>query len=326
MSEFNVGGQAVIEGVMMRSKDKIATAVRISDGTVLVKTEPYLPLSRRNKLLNIPILRGAIAFVEMMIIGIRTLNFSAEIAMEEVEKEEAVKDGREYVQEKKKRNNILLVFTAILAMVAGIGIFFYLPLAAAEGMSDLFGYSSKAVGFNLVAGAVRLVLLLGYVWGISLYGEFRRVFEYHGAEHKSIFTYELGQELIVDNALSQSRFHPRCGTSFILIVALLAILIYSISDSIYAVVVGYAPTLGIRFGMHFSLLPLVAGTSYELLKLSGRTSENAITRMLIKPGLWLQKITTKEPSADQLEVALVALEAALDVTDSKLTCKRTALS
>jgi len=326
MSDFNVGGQAVIEGVMMRSKDKIATAVRIPDGNILIKTEPYLPLSRRHKLLNIPILRGAIAFVEMLIIGIRTLNFSAEIAMEEVEKEEAAKDGREYVPEKKKRNSILLGLTAVVAMAAGIGIFFYLPLAAAEGMSDLFGYSRQAVGFNLVAGAVRLVLFLGYVWAISLYGEFRRVFEYHGAEHKSIFTYELGQELTVDKAVRQSRFHPRCGTSFILIVALLAILIYSISDSIYAVVVGHAPALGIRFGLHFSLLPLVAGSSYELLKLSGRTSDNAITRVLIKPGLWLQKITTKEPSAEQLEVALAALEAALDVTDSKLTCKRTVLS
>ena len=322
----DVGGQAVIEGVMMRSRDKIATAVRIPDGTVLVKTDPYLPLSRRHKLLNIPVLRGAIAFVEMLFIGIRTLNLSAEVAMEEVEKEEAAKNGIEYVPEKKKRNSLLLGLTAVVAMAAGIGIFFYLPLAAAEGMSNLFGYSRQAVGFNLVAGAVRLVLFLGYVWAISFYGEFRRVFEYHGAEHKSIFAHELGLDLTVEQAAEQTRFHPRCGTSFILIVALAAILIYSISDSIYAIVVGHAPALATRFGLHFSLLPLVAGSSYELLKLSGRTSDNAITRVLIKPGLWLQKITTKEPSVEQLEVALVALEAALGVTDTKLTCKRSALS
>ncbi len=311
---------------MMRSKDKIATAVRIPDGTIIVKTDPYLPLSKRKKLFNIPIIRGAIAFVEMLIIGIRTLNFSAEVAMEEVEKEEAVKNGVEYVPEKKKKNSVLLALTAVFAMAVGIGIFFYLPLAAAEGMSNLFGYSRQAVGFNLVAGAVRLVLFLAYVWAISFYGEFRRVFEYHGAEHKSIFAHELGLDLTVEQAGQQTRFHPRCGTSFILIVALAAILIYSISDSIYAVIVGHAPALGTRFGLHFSLLPFVAGSSYELLKLSGKTRDNAITRVLIKPGLWLQKITTKEPSEEQLEVALTALEAALGVTESKLTCKRTAYS
>jgi len=311
---------------MMRSRDKVATAVRVPSGEILVKTEPYQPLSRRHRILNIPILRGAVAFVEMLILGIRTLNFSAEIAIEEAEKEEAAEEGREFVSEKNKKNSVLLVITTVIAMAVGIGIFFYLPLAAAEGVSRLFGFSREAVGFNLVAGAVRLVLFLAYVWAISLYSEFRRVFEYHGAEHKSIFTYELGHELSVDQAARQTRFHPRCGTSFILIVALLAILIYSISDSIYAIVVGHAPALGTRFGLHFSLLPLVAGSSYELLKLSGKTRDNAITQILIKPGLWLQKITTKEPSPDQLEVAIVALEASLGVTESKLTCKRTAVS
>jgi uncharacterized protein YqhQ len=327
MSDFNVGGQAVIEGVMMRSADKVATAVRVpATGEILVKTVPYVPLSRRHKILNTPILRGAVAFVEMLIIGIKTLNFSAEVAMEEVEKEEAAKEGREYVKEEKKRNSFLLIVTTVLAMAVGIGIFFYLPLAAAEGVSSLFGYTKEAVGFNLVAGAVRLVLFLAYVWAISFYGEFRRGFEYHGAEHKSIYTYEMGQDLTPETAATHTRFHPRCGTSFILIVALLAILVYSISDSIYALIVGVPPALGTRFGIHFSLLPLVAGSSYELLKLSGKTRDNAITRILIKPGLWLQKITTQEPSIDQLEVALAALEASLGITDSKLTCKRTPVS
>jgi uncharacterized protein YqhQ len=326
MPDRNVGGQAVIEGVMMRSRERVATAVRIPSGEILVKTEPYIPLSRRNKVLNIPVLRGAVAFVEMLMLGIRTLNFSAEVAMQEAEKEEAAREGREYAPEKKKRNSALLVITAVFAMAVGIGIFFYLPLAVAEGVSSLFGYSREAVGFNLVAGAVRLILFLLYVWGISLYGEFRRVFEYHGAEHKSIFTYETGQELTPERAAEHTRFHPRCGTSFILIVALLAILVYSVSDSIYAVVVGHPPTLGTRFGVHFSLLPLVAGTSYELLKLSGRTRDNAITRILIAPGLWLQRITTREPSREQLEVAIAALEASLGITDSRLTCRRTPVS
>jgi len=326
MPDFNVGGQAVIEGVMMRSADRVATAVRTPSGDVLVKTEAYIPLSRRYKVLKTPILRGAVAFVEMLVLGIRTLNFSAEIAIQEAEKEEAIKEGRIYTSQNKKRSSLLLALTVVLAMVLGIGIFFYLPLAAAEGVSRLFGYSRDAVGFNLVAGFVRLILFLGYVWAISLFKEFRRVFEYHGAEHKSIYTYELGQELTPERAATQTRFHPRCGTSFILIVALSAILIYSVSDSIYAVVVGHAPELAKRFGIHFSLLPLVAGASYELLKLSGKTRDNAITRVLIAPGLWLQRITTKEPSAEQLEVAIAALEASLGITESRLTCRRVPVS
>lgn len=326
MSEFNVGGQAVIEGVMMRSAERVATAVRSPNGEILVKTEPYIPLSRRYRILNIPILRGAVAFVEMLVLGIRTLNFSAEVSVQEAEKQEAAKEGREFTPKNKKRNSLLLGLTAIFALALGIGIFFYLPLAAAEGVSHLFGYNREAVGFNLVAGVVRLALFLGYVWAISLFNEFRRVFEYHGAEHKSIYTYELGQELTPERAAEHTRFHPRCGTSFILIVALAAILIYSVSDSIYAVVAGHAPVLATRFGIHFSLLPFVAGASYELLKLSGKTRDNAVTRILITPGLWLQRITTKEPSADQLEVAIAALEASLGVTESKLTCRRVAVS
>ena len=326
MADLNVGGQAVIEGVMMRSKECVATAVRTPNGEILVKTEPFIPLAQRYKILNTPIIRGAVAFVEMLVLGIRTLNFSAEVAIQEAEKEEAVKEGREYTPHKKKRNTFLLFGTALFAMAMGIGVFFYLPLAAAEGVSRLFGYSRDAVGFNLVAGAVRLSLFLLYVWAISLFGEFRRVFEYHGAEHKSIYAYEMGQDLTPERAAGFTRFHPRCGTSFILIVALLAILVYSVSDSIYAVITGHAPVLASRFGVHFSLLPLVAGASYELLKLSGRTRDSAVTRVLIAPGLWLQRITTKEPSMEQLEVAIAALEASLGVTESKLTCRRVPVS
>ncbi|MEW5796724.1 MAG: DUF1385 domain-containing protein [Candidatus Zixiibacteriota bacterium] len=326
MADLSVGGQAVIEGVMMRSRDRVATAVRTPSGEILIKTEEYVPLSRRHRVLNVPVLRGAVAFVEMLVLGIRTLNFSAEIAIQEAEKEEAVKEGREYKPNKNNRNALLMIGTAIMAMALGIGIFFYLPLAAAQGVADLFGYGREAVGFNLVAGAVRLLLFLLYVWAISLFGEFRRVFQYHGAEHKSIYTYEMGHELTPQLAAGFTRFHPRCGTSFILIVALLAILVYSVSDSIYALIVGHAPALGPRFAVHFSLLPIVAGASYELLKLSGKTRDNAVTRVLIAPGLWLQRITTKEPSLDQLEVAIAALEASLGVTESKLTCRRTPVS
>jgi uncharacterized protein YqhQ len=204
----------------------------------------------------------------------------------------------------------------------GIFIFFFLPLA----ISSFFNVDKNAVWFNLVAGGVRLSMFLVYVWVISQFKDFKRIFEYHGAEHKSIYTYEMQDELTPDRAATYTRFHPRCGTSFILIVALFAILTYAISDTIFALITGAPPTLLQRFALHFSLLPLVAGGSYELLKLSGKTREHPVTRFLIQPGLWLQRITTKEPSADQLEVAIVALETALGMTESRITAERAAAS
>jgi uncharacterized protein YqhQ len=312
MPDLNVGGQAVIEGVMMRSKDKIATAVRIPSGEIVIQSEDYRSLASRYKALNIPILRGAVAFVEMLIIGIKTLNFSADIAVREAEKEEAAKKGETVSEKKNKQNSLYLGLTAIFALALGIGVFFLLPLA----ITNLFDIRKEAVEFNLIAGAIRLTMFVAYVWIISQFGEFRRIFQYHGAEHKSIYAYEMGDELIPEKVAHHTRFHPRCGTSFILIVALLAILIYAIADTAYAIYTGHPPTLLNRFAVHLALLPIVAGTSFELLKLSGKTRENVITKILIAPGLWLQKITTKEPSRDQLEVGIAALKAALGQTES----------
>ena len=321
MPDLNVGGQAVIEGVMMRSPERVSTAVRVPDGRILVKTENYVSLSKRHKLLDLPILRGAITFVEMLVLGIKTLNFSADIAIKEQEKLDAQEKGETIEGKPRKSNNLMLGLTVIFALGMGIFIFFFVPLA----ISNLFGVDKNAVWFNLLAGGIRLTMFVLYVWGISLFGEFRRIFQYHGAEHKSIFAYEMGDELVPENATRHTRLHPRCGTSFILIVALLAMLVYAISDTIYALKTGQPPTLLTRFGLHFSLLPLVAGLSYELLKLSGKTRDHAITRILIQPGLWLQKITTQEPSLDQLEVAIVALEASLGVTESKIASKPVAV-
>ena len=322
MPDLNVGGQAVIEGVMMRSRDKIATALRLPDGSISVHTEDYIPLSQRQRLLNIPIVRGAISFVEMLIIGIRTLNLSADVAIKEQEKLDAAANGKLYEDRPKKSNTLLLGATVVFALALGVFLFFFLPLA----ISNLFDLDKNAVGFNLAAGAVRLLLFLGYVWCISLFGEFQRIFQYHGAEHKAIYTHEKGEDLTPEVAARKSRLHPRCGTSFIIIVALFAILTYAVSDSIYALITGHAPELLTRFALHLSLLPLVAGGSYELLKLSGRTRDHKITRILIKPGLWLQRITTKEPSREQLEVGIAALQAALGVTDSRIPTRKAAAS
>jgi uncharacterized protein YqhQ len=321
MPDLNVGGQAVIEGVMMRSKDRVATAVRIPSGEILVKTDEYISLTKRRKILGWPVIRGIISFFEMLVIGIKTLNFSADIAVREIEKSEAEAKGRQYIDREKKSSSFVLIATVIIALSLGIGIFFFIPLL----VSSLFHVERDAIAFNLVAGTIRVFLFLIYVWGISRFGEFRKVFQYHGAEHKSIFAYESGEELTIDNVARYSTFHPRCGTSFILIVALFAILIYSFSDTVFALIAGTPPTLLKRFLIHFMLLPLVAGGSYELLRLSGKTQNNGVTKVLIQPGLWLQRITTSEPSSDQMEVAIVALETALGITESKLAVKKTCL-
>lgn len=322
MPDLNVGGQAVIEGVMMRAKDKVATAVRIPDGQILIKTEDFKSLTKRFKALRLPILRGAVAFAEMLVLGIRTLNFSADVAMKELEKEKAPNKSDKSSKSHSRSNSLWLALSAVFAVGLGIFIFFFLPLA----ISNLFKVDKNAVGFNLVAGGIRLTMFVMYVWVISLFGEFRRIFQYHGAEHKSIYAYEMGDELTPERAACHTRFHPRCGTSFILIVALFAIMMYAISDTIYTLWSGHPPALLTRFGIHFTLLPFVAGGSYELLKLSGKTRDNKITKLLIQPGLWLQRITTKEPSMEQIEVAIVALESALGLTESKIVSKKTAVS
>ncbi len=303
---------------MMRSGDRVATAVRLPGGKILVKTDTHRPLSKRHRILGWPIIRGAVAFVEMLFLGIKTLNFSADVAIHEQEKIEAARNGEEVTDKPKATSSVMLGVTAIVALGIGIFIFFFLPLA----ISRLFEIDQNAIGFNLAAGAIRLLMFLAYVWAISFFGEFRRIFQYHGAEHKSIYAHEMGDELTPQRAARHTRLHPRCGTSFVIIVALIAIMTYAISDTIFAIYFGHPPTLLQRFALHFSLLPLVAGSSYELLKLSGRTRHNRLTQFLIQPGLWLQRITTKEPSHDQLEVAIVALESALGRTESKITCER----
>lgn len=305
MPDFAVGGQAVIEGVMMRSGERIATAVRLPDGRITLRNESYISLTKRYKLLSYPVIRGAVAFFEMLIIGISTLNFSAEVAVSG--EDTNANTGSNEAPKVKKTSTLSIILSMTLALGLGVFLFFFIPL----WIASLFGVKEEALGFNLLSGSVRLTMIIIYMWLISLSKEIQRVFQYHGAEHKTIAAFENNLALTPANAARCTRFHPRCGTSFILIVALSAILVYAVADTIFAVITGYAPSLLQRFAVHFSLLPLVAGGSYELLKFSAKTSENPVVKMLIAPGLWLQRITTKEPNNEQLEVAIVALEAAL---------------
>ena len=310
MSDIHVGGQAVIEGVMMRSPHRVSTAVRKADGEIVVKNQEFVSYTRRYKLLGLPLIRGFVSFAEMLVISVKTLNYSAEVAIKEEEesKSEKQKKGSDFLR------SAYLALTVIFAMALGIGIFFFLPL----WFSDVLGVRREALAFNLVAGIVRVILFVAYVWVISRIGEFKRIFQYHGAEHKSIYTFEAGEELTVENVKNFSTRHPRCGTSFILIVVVFAILFYSTADTIYYLIAGVPPTLIKRFVIHFCLLPLVAGVAYELLRLSGKTQNIKLVRFLSAPGLWIQSITTNEPTEDQMEVALVALKNALSSEEASL--------
>ena len=301
----NVGGQAVIEGVMMRSPSKVSTSIRRASGEVTTRTEEFISLTKKHKALGKPIIRGIFSFFEMLVLGIKTLNYSAEIAASESEEDKKISGPVS------KKMNIALAATVILSIGLAIGIFFFLPLLFAQ----LLNIQRGALIFNIVAGVIRMTMFVIYIKAISYLKDIQRIFAYHGAEHKSIFAFEADLPLTVENAAKFTTLHPRCGTSFILIVAMMAILTYSVSDTIFTVIAGHQPELLQRFAIHFSLLPLVAGVSYELLKLSGKKRDSKLTRILIAPGLWLQNITTKEPDEDQLEVGLTALIASIEDTE-----------
>jgi len=300
---LQVGGQAVIEGVMMRGPRILATAVRRRDGRIEVLREPYTALGDRAKTFKLPVLRGAAGLVEMLSIGIRSLNYSARVAMEDEGGAAAASPGRN-TEEKK---GMALGLTVAVALLLGVALFFVTPLLLA---TLLFNVAQEALLFNLAAGFVRLVLFLAYLSGISLLKDVRRLFAYHGAEHKSVFAFELGQPLTVHAALLQSRLHPRCGTSFLLIVMLAAIVLFALVDTVLIAMLGTL-TIGVRLAVHLPLIPLIGGLSYEVIRWTARHTGSSWGRLLVLPGLWLQRITTREPDEAQLEVALTALRAAI---------------
>jgi len=307
---MQVGGQAVLEGVMMRAPGMVATAVRRSDGTIAVRKETHRSLGERHPVLKLPVLRGAVGLVEMLYIGIRTLNYSAEVALGDGREEAGNgSNGRDSAPKKRKNENLTLGLTVAFSLFAAGMLFFVTPLFVT---TTLFNVDQDPVRFNLVAGGIRLLLLLGYLAAISFLKDVRRLFEYHGAEHKAIFAIEGGGTLDVPTAARQIRFHPRCGTSFLLIVMLVSIVLFGILDAVVIQWLG-GLTLPIRLATHLPLMPLVGGASYEFIKISARHSTSVLGRIVVAPGLWLQKITTKEPDERQLEVALVALRCALGV-------------
>lgn len=302
--DMNVGGQAVIEGVMMRSPEAIATAVRLPDGTIELKKRPFTSFVKSHRFMDIPVLRGAVNFFEMLIIGLETLNWSADIQMQYEDRQNGKKtgDGNSFL------NRLMLYGSVVIAFVVAMAVFFALPIY----VTTLLGLTKGALIFNLVAGFIRMGLFLLYVLLISKMPDIKRIFRYHGAEHMSIFALEASAPLDVNSVRGRSRLHPRCGTSFILIVALFSMILFGIADSLFPLVFNHMQSFPERLATHLILLPVVAGTSYELLKLSGKFRSKRLTKLLIAPGLWLQKLTTAEPDDDMLEVALCALKAALN--------------
>lgn len=308
---MQVGGQAVIEGVMMRAPGSVATAVRRANGEIVIKKEEFHTLAERKKFFKTPILRGAIGLIEIMILGVRTLNFSADIAMMDIEEAET-KSGKKKNNKTSSNSTWKLALTVIAAFAIGMAIFFVTPLFVA---THLFQVEQEAFAFNLISGSVRLLLLIIYITAISFMKDVQRVFQYHGAEHKVVFAYESNAPLTIEAARIFSRFHPRCGTSFLLIVMLASIFIFSIFDSLYIQYIG-PMNIFTRLLTHLPLVPFVGGTAYEFIRLSARKSNTTIGKILVAPGLWLQNITTKEPTDDQIEVALKALHASLGIETS----------
>ena len=286
ITDLAVGGQAVIEGVMMRDANKTATAVRLPNGEIEVETHPVTSIRERYPALNLPLIRGSVIMVESLVIGMRALSFSAQAAGEEDE------------QMTKQEIAMTILFALVLASV----LFIVIPTGAAHLAA---AYTDDPVVFNLIEGGIRLLVFLLYIWGISFMGGIRRVFQYHGAEHKTIHCYEAGEALTVENVQRFPRLHPRCGTNFLLIVMVVAI--------VFHVFFGW-PDLWLRILSRLAVLPVVAGVSYEIIRFAGR-SENHIVRIMITPGLWLQYLTTRPPADEMVEVAIESLKAVLPPED-----------
>lgn len=284
MSEkkLSIGGQAVIEGVMMRGPEKVATAVRTPDKKIELDIRPVNSISDRFPILKKPMLRGCVSLGESLVMGLRSLSYSAQMAGEE---DEQLTDKE-------------LAGTIVFAFVMAAVLFVAIPTGAAK----LFHFITEdPVFLNLMEGALRLLIFVGYIGAISLMKDIQRVFQYHGAEHKTIACFEAGEALTVENVKKHTRLHKRCGTSFLLIVMLVSIFVFAF--------LGW-PDLWLRILSRVILLPVVAGISYEIIKLSAN-SDNCVLGWAIKPGLWLQYMTTREPDDDMIEVAIESAKAVL---------------
>ena len=299
MKYSGIGGQAVIEGIMMKNRDDYATAVRRPDGGIEVQKDRYVSLTEKVKLFSLPFIRGVFSFADSMILGMRTLTFSASFFEEE---EEEQPSRLELFLDKifgEKLEKVLMAAVMVFSFILAIGIFMVLPLFIA-GFFRGFIQSETAIAF--LEGVIRLLIFIAYIKAVSMMEDIKRTFMYHGAEHKCINCIEHGLELNVENVRKSSKEHKRCGTSFLLIVMVISILFFMVIRT---------DTVLTRVISRILLVPVIAGVSYEFLRLAGR-SDSPIVNALSKPGLWMQGLTTKEPDDSMIEVAIAAVEAVFD--------------
>ena len=293
-----VGGQAILEGVMMKSGDDVAISVRAMDGTVRSKKTKHISIRKKHKIFALPLIRGVVSFIESMVLSVSTMNNGVD--MLGIEEEET--KFEKWLKEKFGTGllNILTPISLILGLLLSFGLFFYLPSLISGWIAKPFG-DDIGIWRSAVEGVVKILIFVGYILLISFMPDIRRTFEYHGAEHKSIFCYESGEELTVENVRKHKRFHPRCGTSFMFVMILIGI------------VIGFFIPFSnpfLRTACKLLLLPLTVGIGFEFLMYAGK-HDNFLIRILSAPGLWMQRITTKEPDDSQLEVAIKSLKLAM---------------
>lgn len=316
----SIGGQAVIEGVMMRSPNAFVVAVRKPDGAIRLRRDQWYGLSNKLAVLKKPFLRGVLVLIETMANGVVSLNYSANIAMDEENKKEAMKKGvseADYEKQKKSKEKVgWETFVSIaFSFVFGIGLFVFLPHALTALIERFSGaqWDLQSWQFHAIDGTIKACIFLLYIWLISFLPDIRKVFQYHGAEHKSISTFEAGEELTIENARKYPTFHPRCGTTFIFFLMFVSIILFAVIFAIVPIGLNAPVVLKHIYAMLFkvALTFPIAGISYELIKFVGKDPNSAVGRTLSYPGKLLQRLTTKEPDDKQLEIALASIKAVL---------------
>lgn len=299
MKKTDIGGQAVIEGVMMRGHNSIATAVRCGD-KIIIKKDMLKPLTKRNKIFSFPFIRGTVALIDSLIIGVKSLTYSSEL-FENNDENDSVSKFDMFLQKVfgDKLDDVIMYLSVIISVLISILVFFIGPTYVAGYLKN---FTKNTIIINFAEGVLRVVIFLIYLILISRLKDIKRIFEYHGAEHKTIHCFEHQEELTVENARKYTTLHPRCGTNFLFIVMIVSIVVFSFLKW---------PDLYTRIVSRVLLLPVVAGISYEVIKIAGH-SDNKIIAALIYPGLLLQKLTTREPDDSQIEVAIASLKSVLE--------------
>jgi uncharacterized protein YqhQ len=312
MKRSNIGGQGVLEGVMMRSPEESAIAVRRQTGEIVYKRSEFTPLSKKNKFYGWPIVRGVVMFIDTLGTGVKTLSDSAKMYDESAAKDYEPSKFEKYIAKKtgKSAMDVMMAFAVVIAIGLAIGLFFVLPTVVANFVRP---FVASGILMNLIEGGIRLLIFMGYLMLVIMMKDIRRVFAYHGAEHKVINCFEHEEELTVENVQKYTTLHPRCGTSYLLIVMVIAILLFSL--------LGWSNEWYLRFGLRLLMLPVVAGVSYEFLRL-GAKGESLFFRIIRAPGMALQHLTTKPPEDGMVEVAIVAFEAAMkEKTDAEIDAR-----